>query len=188
MSNDQPRDPQGHYLPHGSTPAGPPPKKKGGCLKIGAIIAGLIVLLLVLAGACSAMFAGGGEDTSSPGTTVEETTEGTAPQEQEPTQEQEAEQPPVLRLEATSTSSGESSANWFDLDGSMNSENFVGTWTKEIPLTDTDDRYNFSITPNLMDTSAATVTCKLYIDDELVDEATATGDGYASASCSQPLF
>jgi hypothetical protein len=183
----QPRDERGHFIPAGQQQ---PPKKKGGCLKYLAIAAGLVVLLIILAAAC-----GGGGSSTNTGSELPENPPASAPAEQgtptpepDPAPTEDAESTRTLTMTATSTSTGNSTVSWYDLDGSMNSKNFVGEWTMEIPLEDTAARYSMSVTPDFMDTTAATVTCSMSIDGETVDEATATGDSLASASCSQPLF
>lgn len=185
MSHSQPRDAQGHFRPTGQ-----PPKKKGGCLKIGAIIAGVIVLLIILAGACTAMFAG--EDTGTPPATeqpAEQTTGQTATPEVVPPPAEEEPAADTVRMVVTSDSPGTSNVSWGDmLGGSHQSEDFTGTWEKEVPAGD-DASYSVTVTPDWMSQGTFTVTCELYVNGELADEATATGTpGGTMATCSQPLF
>ena len=114
---------------------GQPPQKKSkkkwviGCL-------GLIGLAIVLFAGCGALLVGA-EDATDTDTTPGTVSTGTsAPAEEEDETEPSAVQTEevtdagTITLEATATTTG--TVIWGDLDGSTNTEQFTGTWTKEI--------------------------------------------------------
>lgn len=167
---------------------GQPPQKKGkkkwviGCL-------GLIVLAIVLFAGCGALLVGA-EDATDTDTTPGTVSTGTsAPAEEEDETEPSAVQTEevtdagTVTLEATATTTG--TVIWGDLDGSTNTEQFTGTWTKEIAPED-GALYHVTVTGDFMDENSE-VTCQLSVDGELKEEATGTGSA-GSASCTQPIF
>ncbi|MGX5357570.1 hypothetical protein [Kocuria sp. KH4] len=169
---------------------GQPPKKSG--KKKWAIGCGILTLLAILLfGGCAALGIGAASQsgTTTPGATTDDAATddaGDAADDAEPSavQTEEVTDAGTVTLEATASTTG--TALWMDLDGSSNTEEFTGTWSKEIPLKDGNETYTLSVTGDFMDENSE-VTCKLYVDGELKDEATGTGSA-GSASCSQPLF
>ncbi|WP_424347333.1 hypothetical protein [Kocuria sp. CH-021] len=178
--NQQPGPYQGQPGPYQGQPGQyqQPPQKTGkkkwviGCL-------GLIVLAIVFFAGCTALVAGGGSATDSTSTGNSNGSSG-----ESATETEEATGAGTVTLEATSTTTG--NVMWMDLDGSSNTEDFSGTWTKEIALKDSTETYTFTVMGDLMDDTSE-VTCKLYVDGELEDEATGTGSA-GSATCTQPLW
>lgn len=171
--------PPGQYQGHPGY--GQPPKKSKKKWVIGCL--GLTVLAILLFAGCAALLAGG--DTVDPTPAPDGGTNAPAGEE-EPSavQTEEVENAGTVTLEATATTTG--MVMWMDMDGSSHTEEFTGTWSKEIPLEDGTETYTLSVTGDFMDESSE-VSCKLYVDGELKDEATGTGSA-GSASCSQPLF
>lgn len=158
---------------------GQPPQKSG--KKKWAIGCGILALLAVLLfGGCAALGIGAATQTPAPTGESSDTT-GADPSAE---QTEDVAGAGTVTLEATASTTG--TVLWMDMDGSSNTEEFTGTWTKEIPLKDETETYTLSVTGDFMDESSE-VTCKLYVDGELKDEATGTGAA-GSASCSQPLF
>lgn len=164
-----------------SSPVDPTPaKKKPGCLKIaaGAVLA--IILIVVLLGACTAIF--GDDTTPAPPASNEPGT--TAPEAPEPAPAEE-----TVRLVATSDYPGTSTVSWGDIaDGSFQTEEFTGTWEKEV-ATEPGTAYSVTVSPGWEETGTYTVTCELWVGEELADPTSATGTpGGTMATCSEPLF
>ncbi|PWF88021.1 hypothetical protein CIK52_01610 [Kocuria rosea] len=175
--NQQPGPYQGQPGPYQGQPGQyqQPPQKKGkkkwviGCL-------GLIVLALVFFGGCAALVSGGASETS--------TSSSNSDAEPSEVQTEDVENAGTVTFEATASTTG--TVIWGNLDGSTNTEDFTGTWTKEVTPKESSELYNVTVTGDFMDDSSE-VTCKLYVDGELKDEATGTGSA-GSASCTQPMF
>lgn len=162
-----------------------PPQKKGkkkwviGCL-------GLFVLAIVFFGGCAALVSSGA-DTPAPApssSTSASAAEDSSQAEPSAVQTEEVSDAGTITLEATASTTG--TVIWGNLDGSTNTEEFTGTWTKEITPKDSTEMYNVIVSGDFMDESSE-VSCKLYVDGELKDEATGTGSA-GSASCTQPIF
>lgn len=168
-----------------ATPTGQPRKKRG-CLPW---IIGTIVLLLLFAG-CAAL-AGGGEDPAPQQTTpVEDPTPQTVgpppatettPAPEAPTSE--AAEGTTVTLEVTAN--GPASISWGELSGGTNTLDVTETWSTDVTAQD-GDLYHLTVYPTFM-SSTTEVTCNLYVDGELKDTATGTGEN-GSASCTQPMF
>ena len=162
-----------------STPTQPKPKRHR--FRKALVITAVILVLLI---GCSALMSGGGDPAPTPAPETSETTAPptAAPEPAPTTQEQVGD---IITMTATSTSPGESTVSWYDADGSMNSEPFVGTWTKDIPI-EPGELYNMTVTGDFMDPNP-TVTCELSVNGEVKDTASGSGQ-IGSASCNQPIF
>lgn len=162
---------------------GQPPQKKS--KKKWYIGCGLLLLLGILAlfAGCAALLAGAENVTETPAT-VSTAPATTGSEESSAVQTEDVSGAGTVTFEATASTNG--TVIWGDLDGSTNTEDFTGSWTKEVQLQDDSEIYNVTVTGDFMDDTSE-VTCKLYVDGELVDEASGTGSA-GSASCSQPIF
>lgn len=164
---------------------GQPPQKSG--KKKWAIGCGILTLLAILLfGGCAALGIGAATQAPAPtGESSDSTGAESATEEAEPSavQTEDVTDAGTVTLEATASTNG--TVIWGDLDGSTNTEQFTGTWTKEIAPKD-GALYHVTVTGDFMDESSE-VTCKLYVDGDLKEEATGTGSA-GSASCTQPIF
>lgn len=157
-----------------------PPKKKGGLLKWGLGCLGLIILVIALAVACTAIAANSGKDTPAPSSEQSASTgAGGAVDNAESPAPVEAKG--AVLLDATGTGS----ATYGPL-GTGSTADVAGSWSKEITAPADDEVYSLTI-QDTTGAADASVSCKITVDGEVVDEQEASG-AYSLATCTQPLF
>lgn len=157
-----------------------PRKKKRGCLPW---VLGTLILLLVLV-SCTAILSGGEDPapTPAPQETTAPQTVGPPPETTTPTPE-ETEGEETITL--SGTADGPGTVNWGTLEGSGNTDEFVGEWSIEVPADNT-KTYTVYISP-AYGGGATEVSCTITEDGKEPVTATGTGE-YGSASCVQSMW
>lgn len=158
------------------------PKKKSLLKKI--IIFGIVGFIgLILFAGCVAAVSGSSEPESEPNVVATETTEPQTVGPPESTAPETTEPKSGATVEMRATATGGGNVYW-DVEGGSNSVDFIDGWTETVEGIDRFDYFYFSVSPNFMSSDEnSVVTCELYVDGELVDKATGTGE-MGSASCS----
>lgn len=179
-----------HVQPNGAQQppvANEHPKKKNSIAKKAGI--GCLGLIL-LVGGCSAIVGQGAKNTAqAPATSTASAPASASQASSAPavaapassTPATEEKKPDTIKLEATATGNGQ--VIW-GTAGSTNTEQFSGTWVKEVPKGK--ELMTLMVSGDGMDPNSK-VTCKLYINGELKQEKSGSGQ-FGSASCTQPLF
>ena len=169
----QPQQPGQPYPPQEQ-----PKKKRGGCMKWGLIILGVLILIAVIV---SVAGGGGGDDESEPADTGTNEQQGDQSEDAPAEAEQSGH---TLRWEVETSDGSPANVTWMGANMNMSQNQGAATpWTQEVQADSKWDLIGANM--NAQNQGSGDITCRVYWDDEVVNENTSSGE-YAMVTCTLP--